>query len=128
MDYTTSKQQALQAIIDSDKLFLTPADVAPVLGTDPHTVRCTARQKPELLGFSFTFSGNRMKIPKIPFLRYVGVDIDSMTIPRELQKDLAVSEAKVATNEQQISALIQQIGELRIDRSAPSIALFSYFG
>ena len=57
----------------SDKLFLTPAEVAPVLGSDPHTVRCTARQRPELLGFPFTFSGNRMKIPRLPFLRWMGV-------------------------------------------------------
>ena len=65
----------LEEIQASDKLFLTPADVAPVLGTDPHTVRGTARQRPELLGFNFTFSGNRMKIPRIPFLRFLGVEV-----------------------------------------------------
>lgn len=63
----------LEEMKNSDKLFLTPAEVAPVLGSDPHTVRCTARQRPELLGFEFTFSGNRMKIPRIPFLRWIGV-------------------------------------------------------
>lgn len=65
----------LQEIIASDKPFLTPAEVAPVMGADPHTIRCTARQRPELLGFPFTFSGNRMKIPRIPFLRFMGVMI-----------------------------------------------------
>lgn len=63
----------LEEIKNSDKLFLTPADVAPVMGSDAHTVRCTARQRPELLGFEFTFSGNRMKIPRIPFLRFLGI-------------------------------------------------------
>lgn len=63
----------LEEMKSSDKLFLTPAEVAPVLGSDPHTVRCTARQRPELLGFPFTFSGNRMKIPRLPFLRWMGV-------------------------------------------------------
>ena len=63
----------LEEIKASNKLFLTPAEVAPVLGSDPHTVRCTARQRPELLGFPFTFSGNRMKIPRLPFLRWMGV-------------------------------------------------------
>lgn len=63
----------LEEMKASDKLFLTPAEVAPVLGSDPHTVRCTARQRPELLGFPFTFSGNRMKIPRLPFLRWMGV-------------------------------------------------------
>lgn len=62
----------LEEIKNSPKLFLTPADVARVMGSDPHTVRCTARQRPELLGFEFTFSGNRMKIPRIPFLRWLG--------------------------------------------------------
>lgn len=63
----------LEEMKTSDKLFLTPAEVASVLGSDPHTVRCTARQRPELLGFPFTFSGNRMKIPRLPFLRWIGV-------------------------------------------------------
>lgn len=63
----------IEQIQDCDKLFLTPVEVAPVLGSDPHTVRCTARQRPELLGFPFTFSGNRMKIPRIPFLKWLGV-------------------------------------------------------
>ena len=65
----------LEEIQASDKLFLTPGDVATVLETDPHTVRCTARQRPDLLGFPFTFTGNRMKIPRIPFLRFCGVEI-----------------------------------------------------
>ena len=65
----------LEEIRTSTKLFLTPAEVAPVLGSDPHTVRCTARQRPDLLGFEFTFSGNRMKIPRIPFLRFLGENI-----------------------------------------------------
>lgn len=64
----------LEEIINSNKMFLSPTDIAVVMGSDPHTVRCTARQRPELLGFPFTFSGNRMKIPRIPFLRFCGVD------------------------------------------------------
>lgn len=62
----------LEEIKSSPKIFLTPADVAKVLGCDPHTVRCMARQRPELLGFEFTFSGNRMKIPRLAFLRFLG--------------------------------------------------------
>lgn len=62
----------LEEIKDSPKIFLIPADIAPLIGSDPHTIRCTARQRPELLGFEFMFSGNRMKIPRIPFLRFLG--------------------------------------------------------
>ena len=62
----------LEEIKNSTKPFLIPADIAPVLKSDPHTIRCTARQKPELLGFEFAFTGNRMKIPRIAFLRWLG--------------------------------------------------------
>ena len=59
----------------SDKAFLTPDDISDVLGANPHTIRVTARQRPDLIGFKFTFSGNRMKIPRIPFLQFMGADI-----------------------------------------------------
>lgn len=62
----------LDEIRRSDKLFLTPGNVAKVLGSDPQTIRLTARQQPDLLGFPFTFSGCHMKIPRIPFLRFLG--------------------------------------------------------
>lgn len=63
----------LEQMKSSDKLFLTPEDVGGVLGSSPHAIRCTARQRPELIGFPFMFSGNRMKIPRLPFLRWMGV-------------------------------------------------------
>jgi hypothetical protein len=62
----------LEEIKASTKIFLIPSDIAPVIGSDPHTIRCTAKQRPDLLGFEFTFSGNRMKIPRIAFLRWLG--------------------------------------------------------
>ena len=57
------------------KAFFTPGDVCGVLGSNPQTIRVTARQRPDLIGYEFTFVGNRMKIPKIPFLRFMGVII-----------------------------------------------------
>ncbi|MBR4017277.1 MAG: hypothetical protein IKK11_05645 [Oscillospiraceae bacterium] len=65
----------LQDIQKMDKAFLTPDDVSCVLGSNPQTVRVTARQRPDLIGFEFTFVGNRMKIPRIPFLRFMGVNV-----------------------------------------------------
>lgn len=64
----------LEELMQSDKAFLSPGDVSVVLGSHPQTIRVTARQRPELIGFEFTFVGNRMKIPRIPFLRFLGVD------------------------------------------------------
>ena len=66
----------LEDLKNMDKPFLTPAEVSGVLGSDPQTIRVTARQRPDLIGFDFTFVGNRMKIPRIPFLRFMGVEID----------------------------------------------------
>lgn len=62
----------LEEIKASSKTFLIPADIAPVLNSDPHTIRCTAKQRPNLVGYEFTFVGNRMKIPRVPFLRWLG--------------------------------------------------------
>lgn len=62
----------LDAIKHSTKPFLTPAQVAPLLGSDPQTVRITARQRPDLLGFPVSIMGTRIKIPRIPFLRHIG--------------------------------------------------------
>jgi hypothetical protein len=66
----------IEEIKASPKMFLIPADIAPLIGSDPHTIRCTAKQRPDLLGFEFTFTGNRMKIPRIPFLRFLGEEIN----------------------------------------------------
>lgn len=68
-------QEHIARLVASDKMFLTPADISPILGSDPQTIRVTARQRPDLLGFPFTFMGNRMKIPRIPFLEFNGVHI-----------------------------------------------------
>ena len=56
----------------SEKMFLTAAEVAAVLGCDPQAVRIMARTKPERLGFPVTVVGTRTRIPRVPFLRYIG--------------------------------------------------------
>jgi hypothetical protein len=50
---------------------LTPAQIAPVLHLDQDTIRGQARECPELLGFPVVVAGNRVKIPKRPFLRFM---------------------------------------------------------
>ena len=69
-------QNEIARLLAMDKMFLSPADISPVLGSDQQTIRVTARQRPDLLGFPFTFMGNRMKIPRIPFLEFLGVHIE----------------------------------------------------
>lgn len=55
----------------SSKAFLTPSDIAPILGSDQHTIRVSARTHPETVRFPFTIIGNRMKIPRLGFLRWL---------------------------------------------------------
>lgn len=62
----------IEELRSSDKEYFTPADVAPVLQCDPQTIRETAKKRPHLVGYNFTFTGNRMKIPRLAFLRWLG--------------------------------------------------------
>lgn len=55
----------------SKKEHLSPQDVAEVLRSNPQSVRVQARQRPELLGFPVTVVGNRVKIPRRAFLKYI---------------------------------------------------------
>lgn len=56
----------------SDKDFLTPGDLAGVLGCDPQEIRLMARDerwRPQL-GFPVVCMGNRVKIPRIGFINF----------------------------------------------------------
>lgn len=66
--------QTLEDLRNSEKMFFSPGDICGVLGSNPQTIRVTAKQRPDLIGFEFTFTGNRMKIPKVPFLRFMGCE------------------------------------------------------
>lgn len=65
----------LQDLISYPKDFFTPQQVGDVLGCDPQALRIMARQRPELMRFEFQIVGNRVKFPKRPFLRYMGVRV-----------------------------------------------------
>lgn len=58
-----------------DREWFTVTEISGVLNADPQTLRLTARQRPELLGFPVIITGNRVKVPRIPFLRYMGVSV-----------------------------------------------------
>ena len=61
----------LKEIERMDALTLTPAQVASVLSCDPQVIRISGKARPGLLGFPVICVGNRVKIPRIPFLRFV---------------------------------------------------------
>lgn len=58
-----------------DREFLTPAQVAEIMGCDPQDIRVTARERPDMLGFPVYVIGSRTKIPRIPFLKFMGIDV-----------------------------------------------------
>lgn len=67
----------LNEIKSSDKVMLTPADVAEVLGVDAHGIRVMAHEQPERLGFQVVIcgrNGRAVRIPRLAFLKFLGVD------------------------------------------------------
>ena len=54
--------------------FLTAAQIAPILGTDPNLIRYQAHNAPQKLGFPVVVIGTRVKIPRMAFLKFMGVD------------------------------------------------------
>lgn len=57
-----------------DREMLTAAEVALIIGTDPNLIRHQAHEKPEALGFPVIVIKSRVKIPRIPFLRFIGIE------------------------------------------------------
>lgn len=69
---------SLAEVAEMTGLYLTPATAAKVLGCDPQFIR-VASQTPkgrELLGFPVIRLGTVTKVPRIPFLRYLGWEGD----------------------------------------------------
>ena len=54
-----------------DREFLTPAQVAEILGCDPQGIRVWARQRPDGLGFPVCVVGSRTKIPRRAFISWM---------------------------------------------------------
>lgn len=55
----------------SEKLFLTPAQVAPVIGVKAYSINLQAQEDPSKLGFSVCVMGTRVYIPRLAFLNWI---------------------------------------------------------
>ena len=64
----------LAGLAASDKEMLTPTEVAPVLGCHPYAINEAVKKDPTRLGFPVCKVGNRVKIPRRAFLRWVGYE------------------------------------------------------
>lgn len=58
----------------SEKLFLTPTDIAPILGVHPYSINLQAQDDPAKLGFPVVVIRRRVKIPRLRFLEWIGGD------------------------------------------------------
>lgn len=62
---------AIDRIRKMDSPTITPAIAADALGCDAHAIRIMARTDPQALGFPVMRVGNRTKIPRLPFIRFL---------------------------------------------------------
>ena len=60
----------LEDIEKLDRDYLTPKDVAPILGCDQYGINVQAQQNPDMLGFPVVVIKSRVKIPKEGFLNF----------------------------------------------------------
>ena len=61
----------LKDVVNMDKAYLTPAEAAEILECDPHAIRIAAKKAPEQLRFPTILIGNRVKIPRLPFVEFM---------------------------------------------------------
>lgn len=61
----------LDEIRKSGKEFLTPRDVAEVLGCHPYSINVQAKLDIKKLGFPAALIGTRVKIPREGFIRWI---------------------------------------------------------
>lgn len=66
-------RHTFEDLLKMDSLVIPGTWAAEAMGMDATRLLGYAREKPEMLHFPFQLSGNRMKIPRIPFLRFWGV-------------------------------------------------------
>lgn len=78
--------EQMRRLLETQRDYFTPAEVAAVLCAEPHAIRILAREHPERLKFPVLVIGNRVKIPRQPFLKFMGID-DPMLQERSEKND-----------------------------------------
>jgi hypothetical protein len=51
--------------------FVSPADVAQIIGIRPYAINLCARDNPEALGFPVVRVNSRVRIPRLAFIKFV---------------------------------------------------------
>lgn len=63
----------IEELLKTDKLLLTPEEASVALDASPQTIRMAAHDG--TLGFPVSIMGSRVKIPRIPLLRFLGLEV-----------------------------------------------------
>ena len=63
--------EKLKEIEMSDEVFILAEDVGKAIGIAPQRLREQAKDEPSKLGFNVIVVGTSIKIPRIPFLKFV---------------------------------------------------------
>ena len=66
-------RMTLDELVRMDSPVIPGTWAAQVMGMDATKLIGYAREKPHLIAFEFQLSGNHMKIPRVPFLKWLGV-------------------------------------------------------
>lgn len=68
----------VRAALEVPRAYLTPEQVAPILGVSAEAFRVMARDGRYDGEFLIHVSGNRLRVPKVPFLRALGYEISGI--------------------------------------------------
>lgn len=65
---------AIDQLLTSTAVTITPEEASKLLKCKAQSIRLAARERPDLLGFPVIVMGSETKIPRIPFLRFLGLE------------------------------------------------------
>ena len=66
-------KKTLEDLVRMNSAVIPGTWAAQVMGMDPTRLVGYGKEHPEMIPFSFMMSGNHMKIPRVPFLKWLGV-------------------------------------------------------
>jgi hypothetical protein len=67
------KRMTMDDLVRMNSAVIPGTWAAQVMGMNPTRLVGYARDRPDLLQFPFQLSGNHVKIPRVPFLKWLGV-------------------------------------------------------
>ena len=74
-----ANRMTLDALLQMNAPVVPGTWIAQTMGMDSTRLIEYARSRPELVPFPYQLSGNRMKVPRIPFLKWIGITDEEIT-------------------------------------------------